>query len=236
MVDNEVMATEVRCVTPKELLGPLDEVEQKNAPECLYVAGDTSLVTTRARVSIVGSRRASDIGLRRAGKLARLLVSRNIVVVSGLAEGIDTAAHTAAIEAQGRTIAVLGTALDKSFPAQNEMLQARIMQEHLAVSQFAPGSNGNRRSFPMRNRTRALISDATVIVEAGETSGTIHQGWEALRLGRSLYILESLADAGHKWVREMQRYGALTLSDESSELFLDSLPGESRVERAEASF
>ncbi len=82
----------------------------------------------------------------------------------------------------------------------------------------------------------ALLSDVTVIVEAGESSGTIHQGWEALRLGRPLFILESLAASGCTWVAEMQRYGAQVLSEANRDLFLESLPDESRVERAEASF
>ena len=230
------MLPEPQRLTPAELLGPLDEVEEKHAPEYLYTLGDTSLITSGARVSIVGSRKATDIGLRRARKLSQLLVSQGVVVVSGLAEGVDTAAHTAALEAGGRTMAVIGTPTDKHFPAKNRALQERIASEHLVVSQFAPGSSWDKRSFPMRNRTMALLSDATVIIEAGSKSGTIHQGWEALRLGRALYILESLATAGHEWVSEMRKYGAQVLSDSNKELFLESLPEESRVERAEASF
>lgn len=219
--------------TPEELLGPLDEVERKHAPERLWVQGDTSLLTRGARVSIVGSRKASEIGLRRARKLARLLTDRGIIVVSGLAEGIDAAAHTEAMEASGRTVAVLGTPLDKVFPAKHRTLQDQIMSEHLAVSQFAPGSATTRQSFPMRNRTMALVSDATVIVEAGERSGTVHQGWEALRLGRQLYILESLAAHGFKWVQDLRTYGAQVLSDSNRHLFVESLPEESRLERFE---
>ncbi len=82
----------------------------------------------------------------------------------------------------------------------------------------------------------ALLSDATVIIEAGPKSGTIHQGWEALRLGRALYILESLHSAGHSWVSDMLGYGAQVLSDGNREAFLESLPEESRVERVEAFF
>jgi len=150
-----------------------------------------SLLTRGARVAIVGSRKASEPGLRRTQKPARLLVQRGVVVVSGLAEGIDTEAHVATIESGARTIAVLGTPLGRTFPSQNRALQERIPREHLAVSQFAPGSTWDKRSFPIRNRTMALLSDVTVIVEAYESSGTIHQGWEALRLGRPLFILES---------------------------------------------
>lgn len=195
------------------------------------MAGDILLVTTGARVSVVGSRVASDLGLRRARKLARLLVERGVVVVSGLAEGIDTAAHVGAIDARGRTIAVLGTPLEKTSPAKNRALQGRIMREHLAISQFAPGSSWDKRSFPMRNRTMALVSDATVIIEAGEKSGTVHQGWEALRLGRELYLLESLVERRYGWVDDLVSYGAQVLSDSTTELFLESLPKESRLER-----
>ncbi len=98
-----------QSVSPQDLLGPLNEVEQKNAPKTLYVAGDTGVLGEGARVSIVGSRKASPAGLRRSSKLAGLLAGRSIVIVSGLAEGIDTAAHTAAIKRGGRTVAVLGT-------------------------------------------------------------------------------------------------------------------------------
>ena len=105
-----------QSVSPQELLGPLNEVEQKNAPKTLYVAGDTGILAEGARVAIVGARKASPEGLRRASKLAGLLARRGIVIVSGLAEGIDTAAHTAAIHRGGRTIAVLGTPLDQVFP------------------------------------------------------------------------------------------------------------------------
>ncbi len=219
--------------TPEELLGPLDEVEQKYAPERLWVAGNTELLMRGARVAIVGSRKASELGLRRAAKLAHLLVERGVTVVSGLAEGIDGMAHTQAIRSGGNTVAVLGTPLDKSFPAMHRELQTQMMEEHLVVSQFAPGASTTRASFPMRNRTMALVSDATVIVEAGEKSGTIHQGWEALRLGRALYIMESLTKSGFEWVELLRSHGAQVLSDNNREVFLDELPEESRIERFE---
>ena len=235
--DNEFMGEfQQQRMTPEELLGPLDEVESKHAPAELFVAGDVSLLKQGARVSVVGSREASPEGLKRASKLAKLLASNGSVVVSGLAEGIDTAAHTTAIDCGGRTIAVLGTPLEKCFPAKNRALQERIMREHLAVSQFAPESSAGKKAFPMRNRTMALLSDATVIVEAGEASGTIHQGWEALRLGRTLCIMESLVAAGHQWCTEMLGYGAVILSESNKALFLENLPEGSRVERTEATF
>ncbi|HEX5051774.1 MAG TPA: DNA-processing protein DprA [Planctomycetota bacterium] len=227
------MVTEARRYSFEELLGPLNDVEKKNAPRELFVAGDVDLIRHGRRVSVVGSRAATKEGLARATKLSRLLVERGVVVVSGLAEGIDTAAHLAAIDAGGRTIAVLGTPLDQVFPAENRALQARIMREHLAVSQFEPGSAGGKKCFPMRNRTMALLSDATVVVEAGDGSGTLYQGWEALRLGRALFLLESVVkNSDLTWPAEMLAYGAEVLSEETVEFFFESLPEGSRGEQA----
>lgn len=214
-----------QSVSLQDLLGPLNEVEQQNAPKALYVSGNTGILEEGARVSIVGSRKASPEGLRRASKLAGLLAGRGIVVVSGLAEGIDTAAHTAAMKHGGRTIAVLGTPLDQVYPRQNAALQEEIMREHLAVSQYPVGYPVQRKNFPLRNRTMALISDATVIIEAGNTSGSLSQGWEALRLGRPLFLAKSVTqDPSLKWPAEMIHYGAEVLSDQTIEELFDSLP------------
>jgi DNA processing protein len=223
--------------TPDELLGPLNDGEKRNAPRELFLAGDRSLIQRGVRVSVVGSRKASASGLAQAGRLSRLLVEHGIVVVSGLAEGIDTEAHVAAMNAGGRTIAVLGTPLDRVYPARNRSLQERIMREHLAVSQFSSGSPGGRGCFPVRNRTMALLSDATIIVEAGEGSGTLHQGWEALRLGRPLFLTEFLAsDRKLRWPGEMIGYGAETLSERTLDLLFEELPEGGRGERAELTF
>lgn len=219
-----------RELRPAELLGTLNEVEQKNAPKTLFVAGDVGLLTGgQLRVSVVGTREPTPEGAERTRALALELTRRGITVVSGLAKGVDTAAHRAAIENGGRTIAVLGTPLDVAYPAENRELQHLIMHEHLAVSQFPRGMRGGAKAFPMRNRTMALISDATVIVEAGEGSGTLHQGWEALRLGRPLLLMESLVERGDlTWPAEMLRFGAEVLSRGNLEEALTDIPGRAR--------
>src|SRR5207249_3924513 len=99
-----------------------------------------------------------------------------------------TEAHKAAIDANGVTIAVLGTSLHQTYPLENVALQSAIMRSHLAVSQFDDRHPTSPRNFVLRNRTMALIADASVIVESGEGGGSLHQGWEALRLGRPLFI------------------------------------------------
>jgi len=157
----------------------------------LYYAGDSSLLRCK-NVAIVGSRKASIRGSERAGFLASELTKRGVVVTSGLAEGIDTASHLGAIEAGGRTIAVIGTPLDKAYPANNWALQERIWREHLLISPFRAGAPVFKSSFPHRNRVMAALSDATVIIEASDTSGSLHQAAECLRLGRWLFIAESL--------------------------------------------
>lgn len=206
-----------RAYFPRELLGTLNEVEQKNAPDHLWAQGDASLLRHGTRVSIVGARKASPPGLRRARKLAGELAKEGVIVVSGLAEGIDTAAHEGAMAAHGKTIAVLGTPLDRVYPQKNRDLQQRIMADHLAISAFAPGSKVYPSNFPFRNRVMALISDATVIVEASESSGTLHQGWEAIRLGRLLFILKSIVDDPTlEWPKKMLTYGAQVLTETSS--------------------
>ena len=219
------VSEEPSACSVEELLGPLNSVEQKFAPPKIFVAGDAEILRTGARVSIVGSRAASRDGLARAGKLARALVGHNVVVVSGLALGIDTAAHKAAIEAGGHTVAVIGTPLDRFYPRENKDLQLEIMREHLCVSQFPAGYPTQPKNFPIRNRTMALLSDATVIIEAGETSGSLHQGWEALRLGRGLWIAKWLTEQpGLAWPAKMLAYGARVLANETLEELLAELP------------
>lgn len=211
--------------TTEELLGPLNEVERKNAPTRLFLAGDRELLRTVPRVSVIGTRRPTPAGRKRAEILCRALVEQRVVVVSGLAEGIDAIAHRTAIDAGGRTIAVLGTPLDRAYPKANAPLQDEIAARHLAVSEFSSGTPTRKSNFPRRNRTMALISHATVIVEAGRTSGTVHQGWEALRLGRPLFLLESLAKSANLgWPQEMLDYGARVLRREEIDSLFEVLP------------
>ena len=187
--------------------------EKKHAPSVLYARGPMRIPLERPPVSVIGARRPSGEGLRRARAVSATLVENGIVVVSGLAAGIDAEAHRTAIRLRGRTIAVLGTPLDRAYPAENAALQKAIAEGHLLLSQFAPGRPVARGNFVMRNLTMALVSRATVIVEAGKHSGTRHQGWEALRLRRPLFIADSVADdPGMGWPGEMLARGAVRMS------------------------
>lgn len=220
---------------PEEVLGPLNDVERRHAPKQLYMSGWPELLRDRHRVAIVGSRDASELALRRAQRLAHELAAREVCVTSGLARGIDTAAHTAAIERGGRTVAVIGTPLDQCNPRSNAGLQSEIATKHLVVSQFPLGQPVHRSNFVLRNRTMALVSHASVIAEAGESSDSLSQGWEMLRLGRSLLLMKSVVDnPALAWPRQMLENGAQVL--ERTEDLLEQLPQLPSSEPVDAPF
>jgi DNA processing protein len=147
-------------------------------------------------------------------------VQDNIVIVSGLAKGIDTAAHTTAIENERFTIGVIGTPLNRYYPLENQELQNSIASHHLLISQV-PFSRylrqtyrENRLFFPERNITMSALTDATIIVEAGETSGTLIQAKAALEQGRKLFILENnFLNPALTWPKKYQEKGAIRIKD-----------------------
>lgn len=184
----------------------------------IWMAGDASLVR-RPGVAIVGSRNVSPEGAARARRLARELAAAGVVIVSGLAKGIDTEALKTAIDANGKTIAVIGTPIDRAYPAENKRLQEQISRDHLLVSQFAPGKKVFPSNFPERNKLMAAISDATVIVEASDTSGSLHQAAECTRLGRWLFIAKSLVEnSSLLWPKDFLNYPTTRVLTQTSEI------------------
>jgi len=163
------------------------------AEPIIHFAGKLDLLR-RPCVSVIGARAVSPEGKARAARIARELAKADIVVVSGLAKGVDQAAHQASIDSGGRTVAVIGTPLDKAYPAENGELQEAIWRDHLLISQFRPGQRTFPSDFPKRNRLMAAITDASIIVEASDTSGTLHQAAECARLGRWLFIMRSVVE------------------------------------------
>ncbi len=186
------------------LLTVLDEAYPRNLrlvydrPLVLWVRGALSERDDRS-VAVVGTRKASPAGLERACQISYQLVDAGYVVVSGLAAGIDTAAHAAALEAGGRTIAVIGTGLRHAFPRQNVELQRRLGAESAVISQFEPSQEARKWTFPMRNAVMSGIARATVVVEATYTSGARMQARLALEHGRPVVLMEALLE--HEWAR-----------------------------------
>jgi DNA processing protein len=159
----------------------------------IHCVGNLGLLD-QPRIAIVGARKATVDGRRRAAQLARDCARAGVVVVSGLAEGVDYAAHTSAIEHGGKTIAVIGTPLDKVYPAKHADLQYKIYREHLLLSPFTRGEKFVPTNFPARNRIMARLARATVIIEASDSSGSLHQAVESIKVGRPVFIAASLID------------------------------------------
>lgn len=151
-------------------------------------------------IAVVGTRAASAHGIEQARTLATELARRDVPVISGLAAGIDTAAHRAALHNGGRTAAVIGTGLRRSYPAENAELQEALGSTQLVLSQFWPDAAPSKTSFPMRNAVMSGYAAATVVVEAPWQSGARMQARLALQHGRPVFLLESLLE--HDWARE----------------------------------
>jgi DNA processing protein len=190
----------MRLVTVLEPDYPPNLRAVHDRPPMVFVAGRLTLADARS-VAVVGAREASAPGCKRAGTIAEHLVDSGYTVVSGLAAGIDTAAHTAALGHGGRTLAVIGTGLGRSYPPQNAPLQRRIAAECAVISQFWPDSPPSRRSFPMRNAVMSGIALATVVIEASHTSGARMQARLACAQGRPVFLLASLVER-QPWARE----------------------------------
>jgi DNA processing protein len=188
--------------------------------ELFYYRGDIGLAASRC-VSVVGARKCSPEGLKRAAKLARGLVEAGFTVVSGLAEGVDTAAMKAAMETEGgRTIGVIGTPINENYPKSNKQLQECVAQEHLLVSQVPfyhyahePFTH-KKRYFPERNETMSALSEATIIVEASDTSGSLTQARACLQQGRKLFILNSCFENREiSWPSTYEKRGAIRIRE-----------------------
>lgn len=175
-----------------------------NRPPFIWVRGELASADFRA-IAVVGTRQASEDGLKRAERLARDLAKENVTVISGLARGIDTAAHTAALDAHGRTVAVVGHGLlAPTYPKENRQLAEQIAGAGAVVSQFWPDAPPRSMHFPMRNVVMSGMAMGTVVVEASSTSGAKMQARLALEHGKRLFLLESLLKS-QEWAR---RYAA----------------------------
>lgn len=162
------------------------------APPLIFAQGN--LVPGDRAVSVVGSKAASERGLAIAASIAECLVGQGVSVVAGLAAGIDTAAHRAALDAGGRTVAVIGTGINRSYPASNAALHREIAARGLLLSQFWPDAPPQKHNFLMRNATMSGYGLATVVVEAGETSGARSQARMAVEHGRPVILTDLVVD------------------------------------------
>ena len=184
----------------------------------IFAAGDLSLLK-RPCVAIVGTREVSEAGIAATEWLTRKLVKSGVVIVSGLAYGVDSIAHRTAIKSGGSTIAVIGTPLNMASPSDNASLQEEIYRDHLLISQFPIGEATQPTNFPIRNRLMATLSDATVVMEARNKSGTLHQAAERTKIGRWLFIAKSVVnDPDVSWPADFLKYKTCTILERASQV------------------
>lgn len=195
--------------------------DAKHPLELLYYRGFWPLVETPC-IAVVGARKPSPDGLKRTRAVVAALVEKGWTIVSGLATGVDTAAHHTAIERGGQTIAVIGTPISGVYPRENTALQERLTREFLVISQvpvlrYAQQTwQRNRLFFPERNITMSALTEATVIVEASNTSGTLIQARAAIQQRRKLFILDScFRNPELTWPRRFEAKGAIRVKDAS---------------------
>lgn len=196
-------------VTPVDAEYPRQLLEIHDPPLALYGKG-TLQERDRYGMAIVGTRRPSHYGREVARNLAAQLAQAGITVISGLAAGIDTEAHEGALQGQGRTLAVLGSALDRVYPPSNAGLAERIAERGAVLSEFACGREPDRTTFPIRNRIVSGLSRGTVVVEAGRKSGALHTANSALEQGRTVFAVPGRIDSpASEGTHELLRQGAV---------------------------
>lgn len=220
-------ADEIATITRAHDGYPAHLAAVSSAPDTLYVRGRFSRDDALA-VAVVGSRRATSYGVEIAQRLGFELAARGITVVSGLARGIDSAAHRGALDAGGRTIAVLGSGVDVIYPPENRRLAARIIESGAVVSQFAPGTRPMAYHFPERNRVIAGLSLSVVVVEAAEKSGALITAGFAAELGREVMAMPGRPTSpesrgAHRLIQD----GAALVLD--AEDVIDGLPAQWRA-------
>ncbi len=178
----------------------------RGAPAAIYVAGDIEVLKA-PQLAMVGARGASPVGRSIARELAGALTQAGLTITSGLAAGIDAASHEGALAAGGRTVAVLGTGLDRTYPAENAALATRIRAGGALVSEFPPRTGPQRQNFPQRNRIISGLALGTLVVEAAEGSGSLITAQRAAQQGREVFavpgpIRSPLSRGCHQLIRE----------------------------------
>lgn len=182
--------------------------EISDPPKCIWTRGDRNALK-KTGVAVIGARAASREGLLAAREIAADLARAGIVVVSGLARGVDSAAHTGALDGGGPTIAVLGTGIDRVYPAENDLLAARIAEHGLLLTEFPPGSPPEDWHFPRRNRIISGLSKAVVVVEAREKSGSLITARLAADQGRDVMAVPgSIVGGRNRGANALLRDGA----------------------------
>jgi DNA processing protein len=205
----------LRLMTVRDPVYPAALRMIHDRPALLWTAGEPALVGNAPAVAVVGTRRPSAEGRNAARVIATDLTHAGITVLSGLAAGIDTVAHQAALDAGGRTVAVIGTGLQRVYPPENAALQAELTRHHAVVSAFWPQDGPAPERFRRRNAIMSGLGLGTIIVEASVRSGTRVQARAALAHGRPVFLRRRLLE--QSWAAELARRPGVHVIDEAGD-------------------
>jgi len=203
---------EIQCWERGSAQYPIELLDLAYPPSELYAMGSEAALT-KPRVAIVGTRDSTAYGERITRSLTRSLVRAGVSVVSGMARGIDGAAHRTALEDGGRTVAVLGTGIDVPYPVGHRQLHRAIAEQGLVVSENSPGMKAHKGAFPKRNRIIAALAPVTIVVEAGFRSGALNTASQALELGRVVAAVPGPIDSEQsRGSNQLLRDGAVLIA------------------------
>ena len=204
---DHTLKTDIKIITYQDELYPARLLNIYDRPAIIYVKG--TLTKDEINIAMVGSRQASTYGKYTTERISRELSIKGITIVSGLARGIDAAAHRGALTGKGRTIAVMGSGLDVIYPPENKKLYAEIVQSGAVISEYALGTPPLASNFPARNRIISGMSYGVVVVEAGEKSGSLITARLALEQGREVFAVPgSIDSAGARGTNKLIKQGA----------------------------
>ena len=226
-------ALDWRVIAKTDADYPASLRDLRDAPAQLWAVGRVELATSTPIVAIVGTRDSTPYGERVTRELARTLARRGACIVSGMARGIDAAAHRAALDENGPTVAVLGTGIDVPYPVGHRALHETIGRRGLLLAELPPGTRAFRGCFPRRNRVIAALASVTIVVEAGVKSGALNTSGWALELGRTVAAVPGPIDipqAGGS--NQLLRDGATVIADVADALALVGLTPVIRRPRA----
>ena len=213
---DDLASQDIQMILCCETDFPVEILDAKPTPPFLFYKG-TMQPNDSNGIAIIGTRKASDPALKAAEKFAQELAEAQVPVISGLASGIDTAALRGSLTANGRTIAVIGTGIDRYYPPENHKLQDEISEKGLLISQFLPGASPTKKSFPMRNAIMSAYASASLVIQADDRSGARLQARVAREQGRQVFLYEPIMK--HEfWAQEMVKKGSAKFVKSAEEM------------------
>lgn len=186
---NDAVSTGIKIITPQSEFFPEQLKKIDNAPLVLYLRGDEAVLKNELSISVVGAREASDYGCAVAKALSSALATKGFTIVSGGARGIDSEAHFGALEEGGKTVCVMGCGLNVNYLAELNTMREKIAKNGAVISEYPPSASAGRTTFPVRNRIISGLTLGTIVVEAGERSGSLITARLALEQGKDVFAV-----------------------------------------------